>query len=87
MIVVTLVEGLVLLVLHHASGRGVTPRDFLLNMISGLCLMLALRALVRDAGVLWIALCLLAAGVAHVTDLWMRWQRGERVSRDQEVAA
>ena len=29
----------------------------------------------NDAGAVWIALFLLAAGLAHGTDLWMRWRR------------
>ena len=74
-IVFTLIEGLVLLLVQRATGKGVAPREFLLNMVSGLCLMLALRALVHDAGAAWVALCLLGAGAAHGTDLWMRWRR------------
>ena len=79
-IVFTLIEGLVLLLVHRATGKGVAPREFLLNMVSGLCLMLALRALVHDAGAAWVAMCLLAAGVAH-TDLWVRWRRDVRKVR------
>jgi len=80
----TLVEAVVLVLYHRASGRGVAPRDFLTNMVSGLCLMLALRCVVRDAGASWVALSLLAAGGAHGTDLWLRWRRGATVStRDQ----
>ena len=80
-IVFTLIEGLVLLLVHRATGKGVAPREFLLNMVSGLCLMLALRALVHDAGAAWVAMCLLAAGVAHGTDLWVRWRRDVRKVR------
>ena len=74
----TLVEAVVLVLYHRATGKGVAPRDFLVNMASGLCLMLALRCLVRDAGTAWVALCLLTAGMFHGTDLWLRWQRGAR---------
>ena len=86
-IVFTLIEGAVLLLVHRATGRGVAPRDFLLNMVSGLCLMLALRALVHGAGVAWIALCLLGAGVAHGTDLWMRWHRQTAHGATRQVQA
>ncbi|MEO8281709.1 MAG: hypothetical protein ABI564_18565 [Ideonella sp.] len=72
---VTLVEALALLLVHYFSGKGVAPLDFLANMVSGLCLMLALRSSVRDAGVAWLALFLLAAGVAHGIDILMRWRR------------
>jgi hypothetical protein len=68
----------VLVVYHRSTGKGVAPRDFLANMVSGLCLMLALRGLAVDAGAAWVALCLLAAGVAHGTDLLLRWRRSAR---------
>ncbi len=77
----TLIEGAALLLIHRTTGRGVVPREFLLNMVSGLCLMLALRALVRDAGAAWVAVCLMSAGLAHGTDLWQRWRRDARIGR------
>lgn len=73
----TLIEGAVLLLIHRTTARGVAPREFLLNGVAGLCLMLALRALVHDAGTAWVAACLLAAGVAHATDLLRRWRCNE----------
>jgi len=77
-IVFTLIECAALLLVHRSTGRGVAPRDFLLNMVSGLCLMLALRGLVHEQGLAWIAACLLGAGVAHGADLWRRWRRDAR---------
>ena len=77
-IALTLIEGAALLLYHGATGRGVAPRDFLLNLVSGLGLMLALRAFVHEAGASWIAICLLAAGVAHGLDMLMRWRRQTR---------
>jgi hypothetical protein len=71
----TLLEGAALLLYHRVTGKGVAPRDFLVNMVSGLCLMLALRGLARDAGSTWIATCLLAAGLAHGADMLQRWRR------------
>lgn len=71
----TLIEGALLLLVHRATGRGVAPREFLPNMASGLFLMLALRALARDAGGAWVPVCLLCAGLAHGADLWWRWRR------------
>ncbi|MEO7336857.1 MAG: hypothetical protein ABIV63_09775 [Caldimonas sp.] len=72
----TVVEGLVLVAWHRVTGRGVSPRDFVLNMASGLCLMLALRSLADGAGPAALAACLAAAGAAHGTDIWLRWRRG-----------
>ena len=88
-IAVTLVEGLALTLYHRSTGRGAAPRAFLLNMASGLCLMLALRCLANDTGDVSVALWLLAAGVAHGSDIWMRWQgRAARANRNtrQELA-
>ena len=70
----TLLECAALVVCHRFTGKGVPVRDFLANMVSGLCLMLALRCLASDAGGQWIAALLLAAGAAHGVDLWMRWK-------------
>jgi hypothetical protein len=72
----SVVEGLWLAARHRATGHGVAPRDYALNLVSGLCLMLALRAGIGGVGsgvtVLgWLA----AAGVAHGTDLRLRWRR------------
>ena len=71
-IAITLLETAALLAYYYTTKRGLEPRDYLLNVASGLCLMLALRcALGADNGYV-IALFLLAAGVAHVTDIAMR---------------
>ena len=71
----TLLECAALVAYHRVTGRGVAPREFVLNGVSGLCLMLALRSLARDAGAVWVALFLLLAGAAHITDIVLRWRR------------
>ncbi len=71
----TLLEGLGLLAWHRTTGRGVAPRDFLLNLLAGLCLMAALRCAVRDTGTVGVALALMAAGAAHLSDLLWRARR------------
>lgn len=86
-IAVTLLECAALALYHRATGRGVAPRDFLMNMVSGLCLMLALRCLARDAGMAWVALFLLAAGIAHGTDILIRWRRGSRAAATPRATA
>lgn len=70
----TLLEGLVLALYFRATGRGVSPSQFGVNLVSGLCLMFALRSALAGAGAMWIGLGLLAAGAAHGLDLWRRWQ-------------
>ena len=73
-IAITVVEGAALTAYHRSTGRGVHPRDFAVNMGSGLCLMLALRFALTGANWTIVALCLSASGVAHAFDLWRRWQ-------------
>ena len=74
----TLLEGVALWLYHAATGRGLAPRDYALNMVSGLCLMLAVRAALGTAMGPWIAVCLAGAGLAHGLDLWRRWRRQKR---------
>jgi hypothetical protein len=71
----TMVEAGLLAVYHRRTGRGVAPADFLINLTSGLFLMLALRLALTSAWWGWITLCLTAAGAAHVTDLRRRWKK------------
>jgi len=72
----TLLEGVALAVYHRRTGCGVGVGEFGANMVAGVCLMLALRLAVGAAGgSAWVALCLLAAGVAHGVDIWRRWGR------------
>lgn len=76
-IALTVLEACVLLAYHRFTGKGLSPRHYALNLASGLCLMLAVRsALLADDWRLTV-LCLSAAGLAHGTDLWRRWQ-GQR---------
>ena len=74
-IAVTLLEGVALTVYHRISGKGVAPREFAANLVSGLCLMLALRGVLAGSGWGWTALLLLGAGLAHASDLWRRRKR------------
>ncbi|MFN2288576.1 MAG: hypothetical protein ABR578_09615 [Chromatocurvus sp.] len=70
-----LLEGVGLLLLYRAKGLGIPPRVLLPNLIAGFCLFLALRLVLADASVHWVALSLFAALCAHVSELIMRWQR------------
>jgi hypothetical protein len=74
-IALSVLEGLVLVVHHRATGRGIPPGDYVLNLLSGLGLMLALRSLLAGENWAWQAAWLLAAGIAHWADLWRRWRR------------
>ena len=76
-IAVTLIECGILIFYHRFTKRGLAPQDYLLNLGAGLCLMLALRSVLAEAGWAWMVLCLMAAGIAHGADLWMRWKRSQ----------
>ena len=73
-IALTALEGVALVLYHRATGRGPAWRDFLLNLISGLCLMLALHSAMTQSGWTVIALWLLASGIAHWAGLWQHWK-------------
>ncbi len=70
----TLAEAVGLVAWHRRTGRGVAPADFLGNLLSGVCLLLALRTGLAGAWWGWIALALLAALAAHMADLARRWR-------------
>jgi hypothetical protein len=80
-IALTVMEGLALALYHRVTGRGVAPRDYGLNLVSGLCLMLALRSVLAGAAWHWTAAALAAAGLAHGADIARRWRRQQSVIR------
>ena len=71
----TLLEGIALVLYHRTTGKGVAPKDFAANLVSGLCLMLALRGVLAGSGWGWTAGWLLGSGLVHASDLWRRWTR------------
>jgi hypothetical protein len=77
-IALTVLEAIALVVYHRLTGLGVPPKDFALNIVSGLCLMLALRCVLSQMSWMWIASCLSAAGLAHAMDIMRRWKRQRR---------
>jgi len=74
-ITITLLEVAALLAHHYQTKRGLKPRDYLLNVTSGLCLMLALRCTMQASPWYFTALFLTAAGLAHVADIALRLQQ------------
>lgn len=72
---ITLLEAAALLLYRRVSGKGIALRDWGLNLLSGLCLMMAVRSAVLDAAWPAIAAWLSAAGLAHGADLFSRWRR------------
>lgn len=69
-----LAEAALLVAWRRRSGRGVPLPGLLAFLLSGGCLMLALRVALTDGWWGWIGLSLAAAGAAHVFDLRSRWQ-------------
>lgn len=67
-------EGLALAWWHGRTGQGPAPIDFAATLVSGLCLMMALRAGLVGDGPTWIGGWLVAALIAHLTDLLRRWR-------------
>lgn len=67
-----LIETAALWAFHQITGRGLAIQDFLLTVLSGLSLMLALRCALTPG--LWpgMALFLITAGLAHGADLRAR---------------
>lgn len=74
-IVFTVLEGMGLWLYHRITGQGLAPVEYALNMLSGLCLMVAVRAAVSDMPWPWIAVCLSASGLAHGWDMVRRWRQ------------
>lgn len=70
------VEGLALAILRRRIGRGLALADVAANLLSGFCLLLALRAALVGAWWGWTALALAAALTAHLADLKRRLTRG-----------
>ena len=71
-LVATVLEGVVLWAYHRRTGRGIPLPQYGFNLLSGLCLLAALREALAGS---WIGICagLSLALVAHVSDLARRW--------------
>jgi hypothetical protein len=74
-LVVVVLEASALLVYWARSRRGIAPLDLLPNLCAGAFLLLTLRATLAGGGWKTASLCLAAAGLAHLTDVYRRWRR------------
>ena len=77
-VAITLIEGAALAIYHRTTGKGVALKDYAFNMLSGLCLMMALRFALTGSTWPMVALCLSASGAIHALDLSSRWRRSSR---------
>jgi hypothetical protein len=66
----TVLEACALLAYHRLTGKGLQPAQYALNLVAGLCLMVAVRSVLLGHHWLWTVLCMSSAGLAHWTDLW-----------------
>lgn len=71
----TALEAIALALWHRQTGRGIAPRDYLANLISGACILVALRLALVAAWWGWIGLSLAAALAAHAVELRRRWAK------------
>lgn len=67
-------EAVALIVYWRLTGRGIPTADLTPNLLSGACLLLALRAALGGWSTAWIALSLACALMAHLVDLRRRWR-------------
>jgi hypothetical protein len=67
-------EGLLLALYRRVTGRGVPILCLGVNLVAGACLLLAARLALGGATPAWIAVALGAALMAHVADLYFRWE-------------
>ena len=74
-LVVVVLEAAVLLLYWQCGRRGIAPLDLLPNLCAGALLLLALRVTLAGGGWLMVSLCLSAAGLAHLIDVYRRWRK------------
>jgi hypothetical protein len=72
-LIFTVFEVALLSAYRRRTGQGVRLRDLAPNMLSGMCLLLALRCSIADAWWGWVGLCLFGSLIAHAMDLYRRW--------------
>jgi hypothetical protein len=72
---VVVLEAAVLPLYWYRTRRGIAPLDLLPNLCAGAFLLLALRATLAGGGWMIASLCLAAAGLSHLTDVYRRWRR------------
>lgn len=77
MLLFVLVEVVVLQLWRRRRGGGIALLPLLTNIGAGVSLMLALRAQLTGAGWTAVASFLVLSLVFHVSDLVVRWRRGE----------
>jgi hypothetical protein len=73
-LIFTAAELLLFFAYRRRIGHGVVALDLLINLLSGIFLLLALRCALVNAWWGWIGMCLFGSLMAHASDLWRRWR-------------
>jgi hypothetical protein len=73
-LVLVVIEGAALALWRRWSGTGPGLKGMAANLLSGACLLLAVRAALTDVAWEWVAVALLGSLLAHVADLYGRWR-------------
>jgi hypothetical protein len=79
----SVVECLAVVAWLYLHRRTHFAREVVANMAAGMSIMFALRCHLHDAPGSWVLACLMMAAVAHGIDLWLRFQRAERLAASQ----
>lgn len=74
-LVLVLLEAVLLVGYRYYTRNGLGVGSVLSLLIPGACLLLALRCALTSAGAVAIGACLLAAFIAHLTDVMVRLRR------------
>jgi hypothetical protein len=74
-LVLMTIEAAALWVLWRRGRVGLPPAELASTLLSGVCLMLAVRGALTGAGAAAVVVPLMLAMVAHLGDLWIRWRR------------
>jgi hypothetical protein len=69
------IESLGLIAVHRLRRSGPSPRELIVSLSAGAALLLALRASVVGSHWTMVAIWLVAALIAHLGDLKLRWTR------------
>jgi hypothetical protein len=74
-LILVVLEAALILILRFVKSSGPAPLPFIVNLVAGASLMLALRNALAGSPWTWIAPCLIVALGAHLGDLIWRWDR------------
>ncbi len=74
-IAIAVLEAIFLIGYRWRTGRGIAVSRLLPNLCAGLLLMLGVRAALAGAAWPWLPACFAAAGLAHLIDIRLRWNR------------